>query len=156
MTDQDKQNQNPKKSENPKKPENAFKSFEDLVVPTEFSKIINDFIADIVTTFPEYTGLIKRWWSNNESRKQKEETFVFRHCVKTIPERFFDILYKNADMFGDDSETNTEFLPGIVFKQLWKCDISDTTRETIWKYLQLILFSVIGSVHNSNEFGDTA
>lgn len=156
MTDQDKQNQNAKKSENAKKPENAFKSFEDLVVPTEFSKIINDFIADIVTTFPEYTGLIKRWWSNDESRKQKEETFVFRHCVKRIPERFFDILYKNADMFGDDSETNTEFLPGIVFKQLWKCDISDTTRETIWKYLQLILFSVIGSVHNSDEFGDTA
>jgi hypothetical protein len=150
MTEQEKQKQNPKK------PENAFKSFEDLVVPTEFSKIINDFIADIVTTFPEYTGLIKRWWSNDESRKQKEETFVFRHCVKTIPERFFDILYKNAEMFGDDSETNTEFLPGIVFKQLWKCDISDTTRETIWKYLQLILFSVIGSVHNSDEFGDTA
>lgn len=139
-----------------KKQENGFKSFEELEVPAEFSKIINDFIADIVTTFPEYTGLIKRWWSNDESRKQKEETFIFRHCVKTIPERFFDILYKNAEMFADDSETNTEFLPGIVFKQLWKCDISDTTRETIWKYLQLILFSVIGSVHNSDEFGDTA
>ena len=150
MSDQDKQKQNAKK------PENTFKSFEDLVVPAEFSKIINDFIADIVTTFPEYTGLIKRWWSTDESRKQKEETFVFRHCVKTIPERFFDILYKNAEMFADDSETNTEFLPGIVFKQLWKCDISDATRETIWKYLQLILFSVIGSVHNSDEFGDTA
>jgi hypothetical protein len=140
------------------KQENAFKSFEELEVPAEFSKIINDFIADIVTTFPEYAGLIKRWWSTDadETRKQREQTFVFRHCVKTIPERFFDILYKNADMFADDSEFNTEFLPGIVFKQLWKCDISEATRETIWKYLQLILFSVIGSVHNSSEFGDTA
>ena len=140
------------------KPENAFKSFEELEVPAEFSKIITDFIADIVTTFPEYAGLIKRWWSveADETRKQREQTFVFRHCVKTVPERFFDILYKNADMFADDSDLNTEFLPGIVFKQLWKCDISETTRETIWKYLQLILFSVIGSVHNSSEFGDTA
>jgi hypothetical protein len=138
------------------KQEKQSKSFEDLEVPTEFSKIINDFIADIVTTFPEYSGLIKRWWSNDEIRKQRELTFVFRHCVKTIPERFFDILYKNAEIFADDSESNTEFLPGIVFKQLWKCDISDTTRETIWKYLQLILFSVIGSVHNSSELGDTA
>lgn len=138
--------------------EKTNKSFDDLVVPTEFNKIINDFIADIVTTFPEYTGLINRWWSTNsdEARKKNELTFVFRHCVKTIPERFFDILYKNADMFADDSEVNTEFLPGIVFKQLWKCDISDNTRETIWKYLQLILFSVIGSVHNSSDFGDTA
>jgi hypothetical protein len=140
------------------------KTFEELVVPTEFHKIINDFIADIVTTFPEYAGLINRWWSNEvvkdeseiSARKKNELTFVFRHCVKTIPERFFDILYKNADMFSDDSEVNTEFLPGIVFKQLWKCDISESTRDTIWKYLQLILFSVIGSVHDSNELGDTA
>jgi hypothetical protein len=140
------------------KQEKQSKSFEDLEVPTEFSKIINDFIADIVTTFPEYAGLIKRWWSvdADETRKQREITFVFRHCVKTIPERFFDILYKNAEIFADDSESNTEFLPGIVFKQLWKCDISETTRETIWKYLQLILFSVIGTVNNSSELGDTA
>lgn len=140
------------------------KTFEELVVPTEFHKIINDFISDIVTTFPEYTGLINRWWSNEDvkdeseisARKKNELTFVFRHCIKTIPERFFDILYKNADMFSDDSEINTEFLPGIVFKQLWKCDISENTRDTIWKYLQLVLFSVIGSVHDSNELGDTA
>jgi hypothetical protein len=73
-----------------------------------------------------------------------------------MPERFFDILYKNVDIFKDESEINTEFLPGIVFKQLWKCDISDNTRETVWKYLQLVLFSVIGSVHNSADLGDTA
>lgn len=59
-------------------------------------------------------------------------------------------------MFSQESEVNTEFLPGIVFKQLWSCDISDNTRDTIWKYLQLILFSVIGCVHNSSELGETA
>jgi hypothetical protein len=59
-------------------------------------------------------------------------------------------------MFSESSEINTEFLPGIVFKQLWNCDISENTKETIWKYLQLILFSVIGCVHNSSELGDTA
>lgn len=136
------------------------KSLEDLVVPDEFYKIINDFTNDIVITFPEYSGLVSRWWNrpsdNLEESKKKESLFVFRHCVKLFPERFFDILYKNPDMFSQESELNTEFLPGIVFKQLWLCDISDSTRETIWKYLQLILFSVIGSVHNSSELGDTA
>ena len=136
------------------------KSLEDLVVPDEFYKIINDFTNDIVITFPEYSGLVSRWWNrpsdNLEESKKKESLFVFRHCVKLFPERFFDILYKNPDMFSEESELNTEFLPGIVFKQLWLCDISDNTRETIWKYLQLILFSVIGSVHNSSELGDTA
>ena len=139
------------------------KSFEDLNPPEEFHKIINDMVADILITFPEYSGLISRWWNrpNNstttvEESKKKESLFVFRHCVKIFPERFFDILYKNVDMFSESSETNTEFLPGIVFKQLWNCDISENTKETIWKYLQLILFSVIGCVHNSSELGDTA
>ena len=135
------------------------KTFEELDVPTEFNKIINDFTSDIITTFPEYSGLIKRWWTEEteiSSRKKNELTFVFRHCVKIIPERFFDILYKNIDMFSESSEINTEFLPGIVFKQLWTCDISENTRDTIWKYLQLILFSVIGSVHSSSDLGDTA
>ena len=73
-----------------------------------------------------------------------------------FPERFFDILYKNVEIFNQDSEINTEFLPGIVFKQLWNLDISDSTKETIWKYLQLILFSIIGSVHSSSELGDAS
>ena len=142
---------------------NKHKSFEELNPPEEFYKIINDFISDIVTTFPEYSGLISRWWNrtNNpdsdlEKEQKKETLFVFRHCVKIFPERFFDILYKNKDIFSEESELSTEFLPGIVFKQMWSCDISDKTRETIWKYLQLILFSVIGCVHNKSELGDTA
>jgi hypothetical protein len=43
-----------------------------------------------------------------------------------------------------------------VFKHLWNSDISDKTRETIWKYLQLILFTVMNSVDNKNCLGDTA
>jgi hypothetical protein len=136
------------------------KSLSDLTPPEEFYKIINDFTTDILTTFPEYSGLISRWWNRPsetpEETKKKEVLFVFRHCVKIFPERFFDILYKNVELFSEGSEFSTEFLPGIVFKQLWVCDISDGTRETIWKYLQLILFSVIGTVHNKSELGDTA
>jgi len=136
------------------------KSVNDLIPSDEFYKIINDFISDIVITFPEYSGLISKWWNrpsnNGEESKKNETLLVFRHCVKIIPERFFDILYKNIDMFKEDSDVSTEFLPGIVFKQLWMLNISDNTKETIWKYLQLILFSVIGSVRTTSELGDTA
>ncbi len=135
------------------------KSVEDLNPPEEFYKVINDFVADILITFPEYSGIIAKWWnrpSDDDRGKQLETLLVFRHCVKVFPERFFDILYKNAEIFSEESEVNTEFLPAIVFKQLWSCEISDNTRDTIWKYLQLILFSVIGSVHSSSELGDTA
>lgn len=142
---------------------NPIKSVEDIIVPDEFYKIINDFIIDILTTFPEYAGIVSRWWDptkhekdENKDKKEVECLAVFRHCVKVFPERFFDILYKNAEMFKESSEENTEFLPGIVFKMLWSYNISDTTRATIWKYLQLVLFSVIGSVHTSSDLGDTA
>jgi len=134
-----------------------IKSVEDIKVPDEFYKIINDFVIDILTTFPEYAGIVSRWWNPSKSTNKDAECLaVFRHCVKVFPERFFDILYKNKEIFKEDAEENTEFLPGIVFKLIWSDNISDTTRDTIWKYLQLILFSVIGSVHTSSELGDTA
>jgi hypothetical protein len=136
------------------------KSVEDLKVPDEFYKIVNDFVIDILTTFPEYAGIVSRWWSHgkvgNSDKKETECLAVFRHCVKIFPERFFDILYKNQEIFKEASEENTEFLPGIVFKLIWSDNITETTRATIWKYLQLILFSVIGTVHTSSELGDTA
>ena len=35
-------------------------------------------------------------------------------------------------------------------------DVSDTTRETLWKYLQLIMFSVLETIQSQESFGDTA
>ena len=80
---------------------------------------------------------------------------VFDYCCSVYPERFFDILYQNAEIFTDD-DVNTKFLPGMDFGVLWMENISDKTRESIWKYLQLILFSIITNVDNKNTFGDTA
>jgi len=139
-------------------PQPQPKTVEEIVVPDEFYKIINDFITDILITFPEYGGIISKWWDQNadEVVKISQCSIIFRHCVKVFPERFFDILYKNVEIFKESAEENTEFLPGIVFKHLWSFDISEATRETIWKYLQLILFSVIGSVHTSSELGDAS
>ena len=58
-------------------------------------------------------------------------------------------------MFTSD-DYNTKFLPNIEFKNLWKEDISDKTRDVIWKYLQLILFSVSKGLEDGESFGDTA
>ena len=134
-------------------------------IPEEFKKVIGDFISDISNTFPEYLPIINRWWKTKEDilteeeiisdRKQKINA-IFSHCIHVFPERFFDILYQNVEIFKEDSAVNTEFLPGISFKYLWNCDISDKTKETIWKYLQLILLSIIGSVKDQSAFGDTA
>jgi hypothetical protein len=122
-------------------------------IPDEFSKIIKDFSNDLSTTFPEYAPFIDKWWQNTKYSTPLE--YLYEFCLKKMPPRFFDILYKNADMFSESSDLDTEFLPNIHFRNLWQCDISDNTRETIWRYLQLILFAIIGTMDNSDAFGET-
>lgn len=129
----------------------------------DFYKIVDEFITDILNTFPEYTPIVSRWWSHklvnySEELKQLEVENILKHCKSVFPERFFDILYKNSEIFSLDNnnKVNTEFLPSIVFRQLWNANITDNTKEIIWKYLQLILFSVIGDVNSSTDFKDTA
>ena len=74
---------------------------------------------------------------------------------KYIPNVFFDILYQNNSIYEDEN-INTCFLPNIDFKDLLKEDISDNTRKTIWKYIQLILFSIITNIKTDNCFGNTS
>ena len=151
--------------------ENTTTIVENIKVPDEFYKIIDDFTTDITNTFPEYKAIINRWWSSADYSnieclverelaimldKEKRVIFIHKHCIRVFPERFFDILYQNADIFKEESTTNTEFLPGIVFKYLWTMDITDNTRETIWKYLQLILFASVNSSNSVADFGDSS
>ena len=128
-------------------------------VPENFYNIINDFTKDLLITFPECASSVKLWWDNEDTTKKEVDNrieSVFKHCLKIYPERFFDILYKNEEIFKTESMVSTEFLPYIIFKHLWKCEITEKTKDSIWKYLQLILFSIINCVKDSNSFGDTA
>ena len=61
-----------------------------------------------------------------------------------------------SSIFKEDYEGDTEFLPHIHFKSLWQFDLSQTTRDTIWKYLQLMMFSIVSSLNNKEAFGDSA
>ena len=131
-------------------------SSESQEIPEEFVKVIYDLINDILFTFPEFKeGLDLDLHNIKETRDEESVRAVYEHIRKVFPERFFDILYKNDEMFSKD-DINTEFLPGIDFKKLWSSDVSEQTKDTIWKYLQLILFSVIGKVDSQDSFGDTA
>ena len=123
----------------------------------DFSNIIKDFIKDILITFPELQKNLNEHLMNiiNEEETESESLNIVKDfCVKVFPEKFFDILYQNKELFSNDSPLF--FLPGIDFNELWKEDISDKTRETIWKYLQLILFTVVSDISDTSSFGNTA
>jgi hypothetical protein len=133
----------------------AAKSEDPIVIPDTFMSTIRDFLADLSATFPEYAHLWTKWL--NVTVTEQEIIELFSYISRVYPERFFDILYENDDIFALNSETETRFLPGVDFKILYNCDgVSAKTREAIWKYLQLILMTILKSVKNKVKFGDTA
>lgn len=125
-----------------------------IEVPQEFYKIMKDFLNDILTTFPEYEEAITDE-ENLILSGDISSNALFMYCCDVYPSRFFDILYKNEDIFNDE-EINTNFLPNVDFKFFFEQNITTNTKDTLWKYLQLILFTIAGKINDQECFGDTA
>jgi len=126
---------------------------ESIEVPANFVTVINDFANDLSTTFPEYTNKLSNLTDEIEGSSRDE---LYKHCMSVYPERFFDILYQNADIFSDKQDTNVNFLPNVDFRILYNSEgVTENIRKTIWKYLQLVLFTVVGSVKDKSKFGDS-
>ena len=130
-------------------------------IPDNFEKIINDFTNDLSITFPEYQHLWKLWSIDtfetyNLTKKTEEIANLYNYCLSFYPEKFFDILYNNEEIFNEDSLKSTFFLPNVDFKILFNCEnISSKTRKIMWNYLQLILMTVIGSIDSKEGFGNS-
>jgi hypothetical protein len=113
----------------------------------EFKKIISDFVADIATVFPEHGEACAAVHSMDTAA-------VFDHCKRAYAPQFFNILYRNDTVLFAEP---IELLPGLNFKALWETpDVSDATKEAIWKYLQLVMFSVVSDLSDTSTFGDAA
>ena len=128
---------------------------------TEFTRIIIDMTNDLLLTFPELKANLHTDLKNIVALNDVVSVEnVFKHCSKVFPPKFFEIINQDANLFlssGDGDGDDTEFLPGIQFNVLWAADnLSDTTRETLWKYLQLVLFSVMASAKENLSFLETA
>lgn len=117
---------------------------------SEFRKVVVDFAHDLLNTFPELNDLLSLLVEGGEEVVNNTKT----HCENNYPKHFFDILYQNDEMFERDQPLL--FLPGIDFRNLWRENITETTRTTIWKYLQLILFTSVKDMSDVNSFGDAA
>jgi len=122
---------------------------------TGFEKLMCDMIADILTTFPElendnlHDDIVSVRNNDMDALNRLKE-----YCKKVYPERFFDILYENDDMFQEGSDKEVLFLPGIDFGPIWR-NTSDANRIIIWKYIKLVLFSIVSEISDENSFGDT-
>ena len=123
----------------------------------EFCKAMKDFATDLLTTFPEHSGTLDPGLVDilNDNNNTEAVSVLFNYVKELYPKRFFDFLYQNEDIFTNN-EIDTHFLPGIEFSELWTKEITENTKLVIWKYLQLVLFSVINNENDGKSFGDTA
>ena len=109
----------------------------------EFQKIINDFIRDLTLSYPEL----------NTQFENVDYDAYYKYCKDLFPENFFFILYENNELFAND-ETKY-LLPEVDFKKIMDDDtLSDNSKKTIWKYIQLILFCVCNQLKDKKDFGE--
>jgi hypothetical protein len=144
-----------KKKSSSTKEKKAGAAATSIAPPENFAKVVKDMCNDLSTTFPEYAQSWSMWCLDDVPQEEIQK--LFDYCLKVYPERFFDILYKNEDVFKDDSTISCGFLPGVDFKVLYNLPgVTDNTKTSIWSYLQLIMFTIIGSVRDKTGFGETS
>ena len=108
----------------------------------KFTQIISDFKKDLLIAFPEL-----------EAKFTATSLEMYNHCYEMYPKLFFQLLYENDTLF----EAECFLLPNIDFTVLMKdVSLSEKSKRTIWKYLQLILFCVVEKLHTKESFGDSS
>ena len=102
----------------------------------EFKKIIDDFTRDLTCSYPEM----------KDQFESLDYKIWYDYCSDLYPENFFHILYENKELFDDDQ--SKFLLPEIDFKKIMEDEtLSDSSKKTIWKYTQLVLFCVCNKEH---------
>lgn len=108
--------------------------------------VFKSFYTDMCKVFPEHEGVLKKNYSsiveleivNIEENESLKEFLLRIHKYSKL------ITDKNESLFAEDPL----FLTEISFKEIWSSKITDSTKETIWKYLQT--FSLLGIAYHSN------
>ena len=160
---------------------NFYKIFKDLIV--DLNNSFKDKIGFVIQNNKDYQNIINYSLPNYKENMNADEYInsldltclsvefmesinnVYEYCKRTFAIRSIDILYQNEDIFLNKSNVkvneenpqiiNTIFLPDIEFSDLYYDDTSDLTKQTLWKYLQLILFNIITTIDDISFFGDS-
>lgn len=91
-----------------------------------FEKTYNEFIADLLLTFPEHKDALQAAAAAPASAERF--VVIWRPNVSAVAS-------KNASVFDEE----IEFVPGFNMTQpLWN-ELSDSTQDAIWKYLSTLL-----------------
>ena len=103
----------------------------------KFNFYLGTFLKELLTIFPEHKELLEKNYSEVlENENLSSDKYVKEYMLVVSPYHT-DISQKNNKLFLGDTEL--KFLKDLDFRELWTKDLSETTRENVWKYLQTLL-----------------
>ena len=107
-----------------------------------FIVVFKKFISELDQEFPEHEILLQNVLNYlPTSEKDSEDDFLTKLTIiqqfKSISEHNYQLLHdKNYDIFiSDDS---LEFILGLDFRQIWHPNLTETSKEAIMGYLNLL------------------
>jgi hypothetical protein len=102
----------------------------------KFNFYFRTFLNEILTIIPEFKETIDKNYSEVlENTSLNSDNFA-KEYMTSIEKYHSEIANKNDKLFkGDDSVL---ILKDLDFRELWSKDLSDNTRENVWKYLQTL------------------
>ena len=100
-----------------------------------FNSMMEEFLNELVETFPEEKSLKIEITKFNTLRKANSKKVVegFMHAIGPYQN---DIQQKNENIMKRD---DIEFLKKMNIKKWWTTDLSNTTKEAIWSYLNTLI-----------------
>lgn len=109
--------------------------------------LFKSFVSDICKVFPEHKECIDKNYSEilELTEISIDDNEIISEFLKNIDNNSNDISNKDSKIFTDD----LFLIKDISMKSIWESDISEKTKENIWKYLQA--FCVINISRNSND-----
>ena len=103
-------------------------------IETKLFSLFSDFIRDLSKVFPEIKSSLYRNYEDClvDGSKCLSDFPKVKRFLELIGDYEKYIVDKNLEFF----DLEVEFLEEIQFNRLWEKNISNKTRESIWKYLQ--------------------
>jgi len=122
-------------------------------IDKQLFSIFGNFIRDLSKTYPEIKSCLYRNYEdcilNEDDNKSLSDFPKLVRFLELIGDYEKLITDKNLEFF----DLEVEFLEEISFKRLWLKNISNKTRESIWKYLQT--FQIINiNLRSSKQLQD--
>jgi len=124
--------------------------------PEKFYQYYKSFLQDIIVAFPElkekitenHASLLRTQYPISEKKKGKCDKFR-----KTV----FEFIIKNGKLISEKDSSlflgediNTSLARNMDFKAIWESNISDTSREQLWNYLQTFYMLAVSESTNSD------